>query len=71
MFLIADEVIKFKGSWKVFKVMSVLFLKARGCIHNTLFSSQFTNQPDKLEWLIKLGWKGLPITNALTYLAYL
>ncbi len=30
----------------------------RGCIHKTLFSSQLTNRPNKLDHFIKLGYKG-------------
>ncbi len=34
-------------------------------IHNTLFSSQLMNGPNKLECYITPGWKGLPGTNTL------
>ncbi len=36
-------------------------------IHNTPFSSQLTNRPNKLDCSIKLSWNGIPMTNALTY----
>ncbi len=45
--------------------------KPSNCIHNTSFSSVLTNGPNKLKCYIKLGWKGLPVTNTLTYQACL
>ncbi len=39
----------------------------RGRIRNTSFSSSPTNRPNKLECYIKHGWKGLPVTNTLSY----
>jgi hypothetical protein len=44
-------------------------IEHRGRIHNTSFSLKIINQPNKLECYIKLGWKGLPATNALAYWA--
>jgi hypothetical protein len=38
-------------------------------IHNIPFSSQLMNQPNKLVCSITLSWKGLPVTNTLTYWA--
>jgi hypothetical protein len=40
-----------------------------GSIHNTLFSLFITNQANKVEYYIMLGWKGLPVTNTLAYRA--
>jgi hypothetical protein len=39
-------------------------------IHNTSFSSQLMNGPNKLECYITQHWKGLPKTNSLAYLAH-
>jgi hypothetical protein len=36
-------------------------------IHNTPFSSEFTNRPNKLDRYTTLDWKGLPVTNTLSY----
>jgi spore coat protein U-like protein len=41
------------------------------CIHNTSFSSKLKNGPNKQEYLITLGRKGLPVTNTLVYCAHL
>ncbi len=41
--------------------------KHRDHIHNTPFSSQLTNWPNKLECYITQDWKGLPMTNTLTH----
>jgi hypothetical protein len=38
-------------------------------IHNTIFSSQLTNRPNKLECYLTLGWKGLLSTNKPDYFA--
>jgi len=43
----------------------------RSCIHNILFSLLMMYQSNKLECYITLGWKGLPVANALRYLASL
>ncbi len=39
----------------------------RDCIHKTLFSSQLKNDPNKLEFYITLGQKGLSVKNSLDY----
>jgi hypothetical protein len=46
-----------------------VFLRSVSKIHNTSFSSELTNGPNKLECYIDLGWRGLLITNTLTYQA--
>ncbi len=40
-------------------------------IHKTSFSSLLTNGPNKLEYYIRVGWKGLPVTNAQAYWTHL
>ncbi len=45
------------------------FVGTRYRIHNTPVSSILTNRPNKLDCCITLSWKGLPVTNTLTYLA--
>jgi hypothetical protein len=37
----------------------------RDRIHNTSLSSLLKNEPKWLEYYITLGWKDLPVTNAL------
>jgi hypothetical protein len=43
----------------------------RGRIHNTSFYSKIKNRPNKLEFYITLGWKGLLPDNTIAYLAHL
>jgi hypothetical protein len=38
-----------------------------GRIHNSSFSWELKNEPNKLECYIILGWKGLPVVNSLSY----
>jgi hypothetical protein len=38
-------------------------------IRNTLFLLKFENWPNKLEFYISIGWKGLLGTNTLAYLS--
>ncbi len=40
---------------------------SRNLIHNTLFSSYNMNGFNELECYKKIGWKGLPGTNTLTF----
>jgi hypothetical protein len=38
-------------------------------IHNTLFSFELKNEPNKLECFVTLSWKGLPLTKNSSLLA--
>ncbi len=42
----------------------------RSCIHNTSFSWEVMNEPNKLECYILVGWKGLTGLNTLAYLSH-
>ncbi len=36
-------------------------------IHKSLFPSKFKNVPNLLEFIITVGWKGLPVKDTLAY----
>ncbi len=52
---------------KVTQKMMCCEYDSRSLIHNTLFSSQLMNGPNKLECYTTLGWKCLPGPNTLAY----
>jgi hypothetical protein len=47
---------------------TVVFHTVSG-VHNTSFSSELSNGPNKIEWYITLGLKCVQGTNTLVYLA--
>ncbi len=46
-----------------------IFITLPPGVHNTSFSSELTNGPNKIEWYITLGLKCVQGTNTLVYLA--
>jgi hypothetical protein len=53
------------------KLARFTIYKAWNRIHNTSISCLLTKKQDKVECYIRVGWKGLPVTNSLAFWAHL
>jgi hypothetical protein len=68
-FSISLDITTHMWDFQVFLRRKCLKIDTWYCIHNTPFSLELMNQPNKLDCIITLSWKGLQLPNTLIYWA--